>query len=113
MLSSVSQKKNIHIPLTHFFKFLHSRCFDNQKVFEPFWSSSDEFEEILISSLMWADHMPDFVLKVIKDTYERFKSGETSDRNYSPACRQHHHGLQRCLSDNESCYISVLDSLQV
>ena len=73
-------KKNIHIPLTHFFPFLHSRCG------EPFWSSSDEFEEILISSLMWADHMRDFVLKVIKDTLERFYSGETGDRNYSPAC---------------------------
>ena len=54
--------------------------------------------------------MPDIVLKVINDTFERFISGKTSDRNYSPVCRQHHHGLQRCLSDNESCYISVLDS---
>ena len=110
ILSSVSKKKHSYPFNTFFFRFLYSRCFDNQKVFEPFWSSSDEFEEILISSLMWADHMRDFVLKVIKNTVERFKSGETSDRNYSPACRQHHHGLQRCLSDNESCYISVLDS---
>ena len=54
--------------------------------------------------------MPDFVLKVIKDTFERFKNGETSDRNYSSVCRQHHHRLQRCLSDNGSCHISVLDS---
>ena len=110
MLVIGKPKKTIHIPLTYFFLFLRSRCFNNQKVFEPFWSSSDEFEDILISSLIWADHMPDFVLKVIKDAFERFKSDETSDRNYSPACRQYHHGLQRCLNDNESCYISVLDS---
>ena len=59
---------------------------------------------------MWADHMPDFVLKVLKDTFQKLKNNEGSTNISTPACRQQHHGLQRCLSDNGSCYISVLDS---
>lgn len=64
----------------------------------------------MISSLMWADHMPDFVLKVLKDTFERLTCDEDKESASSPPCRQPHHGLQRCLSDNGSCYITVLDS---
>ena len=90
--------------------FTNRRCFNNQKLFEPFWSSSEDFEEILISSLMWADHMPDYVLHVLKDTFQRLHSSDQKRSHSSPPCRQHQRGLQRCPSDNASCYISVLDS---
>lgn len=56
---------------------------------------------------MWADHMPDFVLKVIKDTFERLSFDvETGSASF----RQHHDGVLRSMSDNGSCYLSVLDS---
>ena len=90
--------------------FTNRRCFNNQKLFEPFWSSSEDFEEILISSLMWADHMPDYVLYVLKETFQRLHSTDYKRSDVSPPCRQHHRGMQRCPSDNASCYISVLDS---
>ncbi|XP_028409100.1 sn1-specific diacylglycerol lipase alpha-like isoform X2 [Dendronephthya gigantea] len=91
-------------------KSIKGRCFNKEKEFELFWSTSEDFEEILISSLMWSDHMPDFVLKVLKDTLHRLNIRSDKASGYSPPCRSHHHGLQRCLSDNGSCYISVLDS---
>lgn len=29
------------------------------------WAEAEDFQSILISSLMWADHMPDFVLEAL------------------------------------------------
>lgn len=94
----------------HFPSISTRRCFSKEKEFVPFWSTSEDFEEILISSLMWSDHMPDFVLKVLQDTLLRLDIRSDKGSEYYPPCRSPHHGLQRCLSDNASCYISVLDS---
>ena len=33
--------------------------------YEAVWAEAEDFQSILISSLMWADHMPDFVLEVL------------------------------------------------
>ena len=54
--------------------------------------------------------MPDYVLHVLKDTFQRLHSSDQKRSHSSPPCRQHQRGLQRCPSDNASCYISVLDS---
>lgn len=86
-------------------KSMKGHCFHKERVFEPFWSSSTDFEEILISSLMWADHMPDFVLKVLKDTFTTLSKEDDSESFYS-TCKNHSHELQPCLDESRSGIIS-------
>ena len=58
---------------------------------------------------MWADHMPDFVLQVVKDTFASWSSEDDRD-SYHSLCLQHNHEVDLRLSDNGSSYISVTDS---
>lgn len=90
-------------------KSVKGPCLNKQKVFEPFWSSSEDFNEILISSLMWADHMPDFVLQVLKDTFTCWSADDDCDSFHS-VCALHDHDTYPRLSENNSSYIPVLDS---
>lgn len=58
---------------------------------------------------MWADHMPDFVLKVLKDTFSSLATEDDSDSYYS-VCKHHDHDSERYFSESGSGYIAVLDS---
>ena len=46
-------------------------------MFEPVWADIEDFQSLQISGLMWADHMPDFVLKALKKCIPSRLQGET------------------------------------
>ena len=42
-----------------------SRCGRKRKLYEPVWADLEDFQSLEISSLMWEDHYPDFVLDAL------------------------------------------------
>lgn len=42
-----------------------TRCGRKRKLYEPVWADLEDFQSLEISSLMWEDHYPDFVLDAL------------------------------------------------
>jgi len=53
-----------------------TRCGRKRRIYEPVWADLEDFQSIQISSLMWEDHMPDFVLEAL---YQCLPSKEQED----------------------------------
>ena len=54
-----------------------SRCGRKRTIYEPVWADLEDFQSIQISSLMWEDHMPDFVLDALNQCLPSKEREET------------------------------------
>ena len=50
-----------------FFHCISSECFDTP-VYRPVWAKAEHFAEIRVNPKMLRDHLPDVVLKALKET---------------------------------------------